>query len=383
VVKYGSGEFHVPNPRSYTLVDSLNFPSIEGGFGYLYVLKYDETKGSSVINDPNFQYWRIYVSFLNERTGSPTIPSLVYQTTNKLNNIKLKSCESTYIGEGYLCIMSFNNTITNNQTEASYYQLGFLSSGTFLRLDLISKQVNQTDFELLPLFYGGFLITNYHENTLVDSYILDNEGNYLQPWESFGPGFVHYNMIRKNSTYFGIKKQIGNKLEFVFKPIPKLTNQGKFLVFFLFLFPLFKNNFSLFIGTEYECPIIETTQPAINEVIDPLIEKIMIKYTIPVKLSTGNISIFQLNDDPYKPGLLRQTFSADSKLCTIGSDNRTVYIPIFKSTFNQPNSSYYVVVENNFISSQARNEHLIGIKEKKWIFSISNIHIFLKLLIFH
>jgi hypothetical protein len=113
------------------------------------------------------------------------------------------------------------------------------------------------------------------------------------------------------------------------------------------------------------------TQPAINDVVDSSIEKIIIKYTIPVKLSTGNISIFQLNDDPFKPGLLQQTFSADSKLCTIGSDDHTVLIPIFKGTFNQPNSSYYVVVENDFVSSQARNEPLIGIRGKDWIFSIS------------
>jgi hypothetical protein len=237
VVEYGSGEFHVPNPKSYTLVDSLNFPLIEGGFGYSYVLKYDETKSSSAIEDPNFQYWRIYISFLREETGSPTIPSLVYQTTNKLNNIELKSCYPTYNGKGYICIMLFNNTIANNQSEINYYQFGFLSSGVFLQLDIISKQVNQTDFNLLPLFYGGFLVTNYHEKIL-DGYILDDEGNYLQPWESFGPGFIHYNKIRKNSTYFGIKKQIGNKLEFVFKPIPKLTNQGKFLVFF-FIFVFF------------------------------------------------------------------------------------------------------------------------------------------------
>ncbi|PKC15138.1 hypothetical protein RhiirA5_408577 [Rhizophagus irregularis] len=35
-------------------------------------------------------------------------------------------------------------------------------------------------------------------------------------------------------------------------------------------------------GTGYNCPVIETTKPAINEVIDP---SITIKYTIPVKLS--------------------------------------------------------------------------------------------------
>ncbi|UZO17267.1 uncharacterized protein OCT59_008626 [Rhizophagus irregularis] len=33
-----------------------------GGFGFMYILRYDETKGS----DPNLQYWRVYVSFLRE-----------------------------------------------------------------------------------------------------------------------------------------------------------------------------------------------------------------------------------------------------------------------------------------------------------------------------
>ncbi|RGB26853.1 hypothetical protein C1646_769896 [Rhizophagus diaphanus] len=53
-----NGEFHAPNILSYTLVDSLNFLLIDGGFGLcMYILKYDETKGS----DPNLQYWRVYV----------------------------------------------------------------------------------------------------------------------------------------------------------------------------------------------------------------------------------------------------------------------------------------------------------------------------------
>ncbi|PKK75021.1 hypothetical protein RhiirC2_774123 [Rhizophagus irregularis] len=41
-------------------------------------------------------------------------------------------------------------------------------------------------------------------------------------------------------------------------------------------------NIYVTICTGYNCPVIETTKPAINEVIDP---SITIKYTIPVKLS--------------------------------------------------------------------------------------------------
>ncbi|PKK56509.1 hypothetical protein RhiirC2_799853, partial [Rhizophagus irregularis] len=120
---------------------------------------------------------------------------------------------------------------------------------------------------------------------------------------SFGSEFFHYNTFRMNNSIFGVKKQTKNKIEFLFKPLPRLNDQNA------------KFNFL----------VIESA------------------FTIPVKLSTVNVSIFQQNGDKYKPDLLRQTFLGDSKLCTIGSDNYTVHIPIFESTFNQQNSTYYVL----------------------------------------
>jgi hypothetical protein len=37
-------------------------------------------------------------------------------------------------------------------------------------------------------------VKNYHENTnAMDGYILDDGGNYLQPWGSFSPEFDYYN----------------------------------------------------------------------------------------------------------------------------------------------------------------------------------------------
>ncbi|GBC21452.2 hypothetical protein GLOIN_2v1885764 [Rhizophagus irregularis DAOM 181602=DAOM 197198] len=349
VVEHSSGEFHAPNLLSYTLVDSLNFNLLDGGFGFLYILKYDEMKGSPVTKDPNLQYWRIYLSFLKGKTDLPTKPSLLYQTTQKVNNITLKSCTSTYNAEGYICVMTLNNTIMNNnnsETEINYYQLGFLSTGALVRLEIIPTLTNITDIDLRTLYYGGF-IAIYQNATAIDFYLLDDNGNYMQSQGSFGPGFFYYNTFRVNNTIFGVKEQAKNKLEFLFKPMPKL-----------------KNNRS----SEFS-PVIESAKPSINEVIDPLIKEIMIKYTIPVKFSTANVSIFQKNDDKYKPDLLRQTLSGDSKLCIIGSDNHTVYIPIFESTFNQPNSTYYVLVENNFVISQERDEPLVGIRKNIWTLS--------------
>jgi hypothetical protein len=237
-VEYNSGEFHAPNLPSYTLVESLNFDLMDGGFGFLYILKYDETKGSSsVIKDPNVQYWRIYVSFLKEKAGLPTIPSLLYQTTQKVNNITLSSCTLTYNAEGYICVMTLNNTITNNnksETEISYYQLGFLSTGALVRLEIIPTPTNITDIDLRTLYYGGFLVI-YKNATTSDFYLLDDNGNYMQSQGSFGPEFIHYNTFRINNTIFGVKEQAKNKLEFLFKFLPRLNNWSKLLISFLSL----------------------------------------------------------------------------------------------------------------------------------------------------
>ncbi|PKY50367.1 hypothetical protein RhiirA4_466824 [Rhizophagus irregularis] len=254
MVEYKNGEFHAPNLLSYTLVDSLNFLSTDGGFGFIHILKYDETKGSSVIKDPNLQYWKVYVSFLREGADSPTIPFLVYQTTEKLNNITL----------------NHNN---KSWTKINYYQLRFLSTGALVQSNVISNPTNNTDIDLKILYYGGFLVEHIHGT--MDFYLLDDN------------------------------------------------------------------------GTEYYCPVIETTRPAINEVIDPSsIKEIIIKYNIPVKLSIANVSIFQ-----------------------------QMHIPIFKSTFSQPNSSYYMLVDNNFVISQERDEPLMGIKDNIWMLSTKPLNI--------
>ncbi|PKK57882.1 hypothetical protein RhiirC2_824640, partial [Rhizophagus irregularis] len=279
VVELGSGEFSVPNLLSYTFVNSFNFSLIDGGFGYAYILKYEEEMGSLVSNNPNIQYWKIYVSFLREGTYSPTTPSLVYQTTTKLNSIAFKSC--FYNNDaGYICIVSLNNTITNkdqSRTEVNYYQLEFLTTGSFVQFGMVPKVIsNADDFDLSSLVYGGFFVEKYYTNTTAKNfYILDNNGNY-KSGGSFGPEFVHYNMFKRNGTLLGIKKQTGNKLEILLKPLVRLNNQG----------------------AEYDNPAIESTKPAVNEVIDPLINEITIKYGIPVR----KIYISLLYLEPFKTG---------------------------------------------------------------------------------
>ncbi|GBC29735.2 uncharacterized protein OCT59_001314 [Rhizophagus irregularis] len=259
VVELGSGEFSVPNLLSYTSVNSFNFSLVDGGIGYAYILRYDEM-GSSATNDPNIQYWKIYVSFLREETYSSTTPSLIYQTTTKLNSIAFKSCFYNN-NAGYICIVSLNNTITNknqSRTEVNYYQLELLTTGSFVQFGMVPKEISNTgNFDLYSLIYGGFLVRKYYTNTMaMNFYILDNNGNY-KSGGSFGPEFVNINLFRKNSTLLGVK-ETGNKLEFLLKPLLRLNNQG----------------------AEYDNPVIESTKPVVNEVIDSSINFITIKYAI-------------------------------------------------------------------------------------------------------
>ncbi|PKC05500.1 hypothetical protein RhiirA5_400909 [Rhizophagus irregularis] len=120
----------------------------------------------------------------------------------------------------------------------------------------------------------------------------DNNGNY-KSGGSFGPEFVHYNIFTRNNTLLGIKEQTGNKLEILLKPLLRLNNQG----------------------VEYDNPVIESTKPAVNEVIDSSINFITIKYAIPVR--KFYISLLYL--EPFKSGKHSESITGLLRLNEEGS----------------------------------------------------------------
>ncbi|CAG8681071.1 2395_t:CDS:10 [Gigaspora margarita] len=67
--------------------------------------------------------------------------------------------------------------------------------------------------------------------------------------------------------------------------------------------------------------------------------------------------------------LIKFTGQGDSsnQFCQIDpNDNKTVIVKVLPSTFNEPNSHYYVVVENNFVKRSDSNEALLGIDKNLW-----------------
>ena len=90
-----------------------------------------------------------------------------------------------------------------------------------------------------------------------------------------------------------------------------------------------------------------------------------------VTLSTQNISIYQVTDG--NP-ILRQSFSAKSGFCSVTLNDSAVKCDIFKSTFNQPDATYYVVVDNNFVMSKSLNQPLPGVTKGNWMYQGGGMH---------
>ncbi|RIB22185.1 hypothetical protein C2G38_2243465 [Gigaspora rosea] len=121
-------------------------------------------------------------------------------------------------------------------------------------------------------------------------------------------------------------------------------------------------------------PIIASTNPTLGSREYESTKQLQLSFTYPVILSSSNISIYQYIDGT-DHDLLRQRFQGDSsnQFCQIDpNDNKTVIIEVLPSTFNEPNSHYYVVVENNFVKRSDSNEALLGIDKNLWTLVTEN-----------
>ncbi len=131
---------------------------------------------------------------------------------------------------------------------------------------------------------------------------------------------------------------------------------------------------------------VETTNPAIGDIISPDTSFITIKYYDKVDLSIGNIQIVQ--DDNTDHGIIRQIISgSNNDYVKLDENGTTVSFATIKSTFSQPSGKYFVLVDYNFVKNRINQEPLYGIK-KKWFFTtckcfINSSHFEMKLNCFY
>ena len=71
--------------------------------------------------------------------------------------------------------------------------------------------------------------------------------------------------------------------------------------------------------------------------------------------------------------ILRETYSGGSKNCQVSLDNNTLLLTVLSSTFNQPNSTYYIKINANFARQNTTLEPILGISKYKWTFFTGNL----------
>ncbi|CAB4433231.1 unnamed protein product [Rhizophagus irregularis] len=111
---------------------------------------------------------------------------------------------------------------------------------------------------------------------------------------------------------------------------------------------------------------ILNTIPKIGENIDPSkITSLIIQFYSKVDLSS-NRKITILQDG----GIIRQTTSISNNNGDFVKpiDDYTIEIKVINSTFNQPNTKYYVLIDDGFVKSKDLQEPIPGIQDNAWNF---------------
>ena len=121
----------------------------------------------------------------------------------------------------------------------------------------------------------------------------------------------------------------------------------------------------------YDSPMIGWTKPGINDTIPIETTLIQIAYNVQITCSNRNISIYQIIDDTTE--ILRETYSAGkSNYCNVTLDQTSgkniLSLTVLPSTFNKPNSNYYIKIDAGFVKQNTTSEPILGISKYKWTF---------------
>ncbi|CAG8545207.1 11173_t:CDS:10 [Dentiscutata erythropus] len=361
------------------LVTTSAFYMLEKGFAIAYGGDDSATNLNNSIVDINIGTTNVaYVIFYYFEPDTRTGPFLLYQiptgilksnnTQTVIQTLTLQGiiCSVDFSGAGDICLLLLNsrlnktdskNNTTSQPIQLIFSKIAFLSSGSVTQIGDM-KNGTSYGYTIQPLQFGGYLMLAYKDNNIF-GYILDNNGDLYGNWSLPQP----LNNPLYKSTYVLLAN---NSVVFV-------ENQNN-SIWSVTCDDLFKFNgqvlttISINKDNKFNNPIITSTNPTLGSQVNESTKQLYISFTYPVTLSSSNISIYQhINGTNHD--LLRQRFQGDlpNQFCQIDpNDNKTVIINVFPSTFNEPNSLYYVAIENNFVKRSDTNEALLGIDKNLW-----------------
>jgi hypothetical protein len=97
-------------------------------------------------------------------------------------------------------------------------------------------------------------------------------------------------------------------------------------------------------------------------------QEFIITYTLPIVSSTGNVSVYQFNENN---AVLKQTISSTNEQFVSFENDTTVKFKVLYGAIDSFNVPYYVFVDNDFVKEKSNGQNVIGIKEHIWNFTTS------------
>ncbi|RHZ80333.1 hypothetical protein Glove_137g124 [Diversispora epigaea] len=339
----------ISNVYSYTTNITKLFATEDGG----YALITSQNAAADI--------WKIFVSFIPSSLSSDDkIEKGPFQLDSR-GTYKIHSCAISYASLGYNCII-YNNI--------SIVKIDFRSTGTFnSTFNFNISSSNLTIWQVIPLYYGGSMVIVNNSNE-IDGWVFDDEGNWNMTLKFNNHTIKGLVGIFPNNSIWG----------FNYDDVTTITSLETDQTLSNFSTV---QNFIYGSSTDYGNAYIKSTYPTKNLDIKPSGREsefnITIDYSIPISLSTGNISIWQKNGgivNNNNKDVLRQTISGlNSEFIKLSNDNKTVQVTILSSTFNQPDTSYYVLIDNGFVTDET-GEILLGVKKNVWIVNtISSVEV--------
>ncbi|KAF0412046.1 hypothetical protein F8M41_008018 [Gigaspora margarita] len=309
---------------SFVLSDNSSlrsvFPIIDGSYGFITAEVLYDKKNILNVSEPNLF---IYYKFLIPVTRQISEKFLIHYARNTSEMFYI-SCSPSYSEFGNVCMMTDLVESFQNYSLFLTYQIDFLSSGSVIKLQspYIQKvytglnSYNRSQFDIKPLFY--------------------DQGGLVAPPPPPPPGSqpapVNSNDQVGNITLSNMTANIislnGSEMKWDLDNIRTTKNTG--------LYVMKKNTYILFAIYDHNIwDIFSTDLPKFNQ--DYGYENPNIISTYPT-IESCNILNDTLN-------------------CTISS-----------SIFNQWDSSYMIIMDNNFVKFASTKEPIVGVDENKWIF---------------
>ncbi|PKY55574.1 hypothetical protein RhiirA4_475135 [Rhizophagus irregularis] len=327
--------------------------TVDGGYMFIY-------PNFTTSQDPYSSQNGLYAMYCGYGSNKMRKPVILYTFIMELNIIGLNCVIISYSEVGQICLIIIEPNSTDPNLIPFFIQVNYFSGGSVFDVKHVDatpptsigiNELTDLQFIITPLPFGGYfysVIQTTNMSSDIWGYVLDENGNFSR-WNLSYPTLSDSNaspQLLTNNTLVMLQPIVGQNWSLIATDLYKIHEDNG-----------------------YDNMLIRNTSPTIHQTITAReTNPLKITYTIPIGLSNGTITIFQLNGSS-NPGIVRQTINGLNNQNYVTLDNDTVSIDIIESTFNNPGSTYYVMIENNFVSSLLYNEPIPGLSSNIWSFT--------------